>query len=125
MRKLILLAQAIFDEERLQIIKLLQLREMSVIQLADLIDRSQARVTQHIAVLRRAKVIKERREGKTIYYTLVPRILHELTNSWNTLLDESIGNLPEMNLIWKRLNSPHQSKAKPTHLPTERGRVKK
>jgi ArsR family transcriptional regulator len=114
MKKVITLAQAIFDEERLQIIKLLQLREMRIIELADLIDRSQARISQHIAVLRRAKVVKERREDKTIAYALVPKTLHELTTLWNNLLDEPIGNLPEMSGIWKRLNTPNSTKVKTT-----------
>ena len=103
MKKLVETASAIFDEYRLQIIKLLQIREMCVCELAAILNLSSSRISQHLAVMRRAKLVKERREGKWIYYSLVPKTVSEFTASWNQFLDADPDSLTGMRSAVKRL----------------------
>lgn len=112
MKKLVSLAQAIFDETRLQIIKLLQTREMCVCELAAVLNLSSPRISQHLGVLRRGKIVKERREGKWIYYSLIPKTLEEFNRDWNSLLKASNDDLTEMKAVLKRLQKADLVKIK-------------
>ena len=94
MKKLVETAQAIFDLSRLQIIKLLQTREMCVCELAELSNLSSPRISQHLAVLRRVVIVKERRDGKWIFYSLIPETIAEFNRSWDSLIAQSITSLP-------------------------------
>lgn len=44
--------------------------ELSVNHLADIVDRTPAAVSQHLAKLRLARVVTNRRQGTTIFYAL-------------------------------------------------------
>jgi ArsR family transcriptional regulator, arsenate/arsenite/antimonite-responsive transcriptional repressor len=112
LKKLVNLAQAIFDINRLQIIKLLQGREMCVCELAAILDLSSPRMSQHLAVLRRAKIVKERREGKWIYYSLIAKTLEEFNRSWGSFTDQSMDSVQEMKSLLKRLNAINLSQVK-------------
>lgn len=103
MTKLVETAEAIFDEYRLQIIKLLQIREMCVCELAAVLDLSSPRISQHLAVLRRSKIVKERREGKWIFYSLIPRTIEGFNQSWSQFFEVSPDLSPEMKIVIKRL----------------------
>jgi DNA-binding transcriptional ArsR family regulator len=58
------------DTTRVQILWALVDREMSVNDLAEHIDKPAASVSQHLAKLRMARLVRTRREGTTIFYSL-------------------------------------------------------
>lgn len=58
------------DPTRLKIINALLLSEMCVCDLSALIGINQSSVSHHLKTLRAARVIKPRREGKVVYYSL-------------------------------------------------------
>ena len=58
------------NENRLMILCHLGREEMSVTELNDRIDLSQSALSQHLAVLRKEKLVSTRRESQTIYYSL-------------------------------------------------------
>ncbi len=103
MTKLVETAEAIFDAYRLQIIKLLQIREMCVCELAAVLNLSSPRISQHLAILKRAKIVKERREGKWIYYSLTQKTIDDFNKSWNQFLDGSLDSVTEIKNLFKRL----------------------
>ena len=103
MTKLVDTAEAIFDPHRLQIIKLLQIREMCVCELAAVLNLSSPRISQHLAVLKRAKIVKERREGKWIYYSLMPKAMDDFNTSWNQFLESPLNGLPALKSLFIRL----------------------
>ncbi len=103
MTKLVETAEAIFDPYRLQIIKLLQIREMCVCELAAVLNLSSPRISQHLAVLKRTKIVKERREGKWIYYSLIPKTMDDFNKSWSQFLDSPLDGLPAMKTLFIRL----------------------
>ena len=69
------LCKALADPKRLMIINGLKEGPRSVSQLAEIAGLKQSNASQHIGVLRRAGVIRPRRQGNVVYYHLAtPRI---------------------------------------------------
>jgi len=64
------LFKALSDETRLNLIVLLYRRELCVCQIEAALGISQTKASRHLAILRRAGLLKARREGLWIYYTL-------------------------------------------------------
>lgn len=58
------------DPTRLQLLWALVRRELSVTDLADAVGKPASSVSQHLAKLRMARLVRTRRQGTTIYYSL-------------------------------------------------------
>lgn len=58
------------DTTRVQVLWALTDREMSVSELAGHVGKPAASVSQHLAKLRMARLVRTRREGTTIFYSL-------------------------------------------------------
>ena len=64
------------SSKRLKILNLLREKELSVGQVAMLLNIRQANLSQHLTILRERGVVKTRREGAVIYYSLSdPKII--------------------------------------------------
>lgn len=64
------LFRALSDETRLRIMVLLTEKELCVCQLEWALGLTQAKVSRHLNVLRNAGLVKDRREGLWIFYSL-------------------------------------------------------
>tara|TARA_B100001989_G_C24525551_1_gene458447 strand:- start:1396 stop:1740 length:345 start_codon:yes stop_codon:yes gene_type:complete len=64
------LLKALSNEKRLAIICALYKGERSVGELEEIVGLSQSALSQHLARLRRDKLVSTRREAQTIYYSL-------------------------------------------------------
>ncbi|MDR1026475.1 MAG: metalloregulator ArsR/SmtB family transcription factor [Lactobacillus sp.] len=62
--------KALGNEKRLQIAYILLDKELKVGDLEKLVGLSQSALSQHLAVLREAEVVKTRRDAQTIYYSI-------------------------------------------------------
>jgi ArsR family transcriptional regulator, arsenate/arsenite/antimonite-responsive transcriptional repressor len=58
------------DKNRLQIVALLNDRELCVCEMVELLATSQPNISQHIRKLKDAQLIKETRKGQWNYYSL-------------------------------------------------------
>lgn len=58
------------DPTRLRLILLLEQEELSVAELQDVMGMGQSRISSHLAQLKRAGVVADRRAGKNVYYAL-------------------------------------------------------
>lgn len=58
------------DTTRLKIIHALRIEELCVCDLAAVIDLSESAVSHQLRLLRNTKLVKFRREGKVLYYSL-------------------------------------------------------
>ncbi len=65
-----LLLKSMANETRLMILCQLNAHEMTVSQLLDSIELSQSALSQHLAILRREKLVKTRRDAQNVYYSL-------------------------------------------------------
>ncbi|WP_426517544.1 ArsR/SmtB family transcription factor [Diaminobutyricibacter sp. McL0618] len=58
------------DATRVRIILALRDQELAVNQLADIVDKSPAAVSQHLAKMRLARIVTTRQEGTRVFYRL-------------------------------------------------------
>lgn len=70
MKKELGLFKALSDETRLRIVALLSKRELCVCQLEWTLGLTQAKVSRHLTVLKNAGLVKDRREGLWVFYSL-------------------------------------------------------
>jgi ArsR family transcriptional regulator len=67
------LFRALGDETRLRIVALLSHGELCVGHLQAALRLSQPNISRHLAVLRAAGVVEDRRRGSWVYYRLLPQ----------------------------------------------------
>ncbi len=70
MNELITVFKALSDETRLRIIKLLEKGELCVCDITAALDMVQPKVSFHLSTLKEAGLIKDRKQGKWIHYSL-------------------------------------------------------
>ncbi|MCM8782085.1 MAG: metalloregulator ArsR/SmtB family transcription factor [Candidatus Omnitrophica bacterium] len=70
MKKYLDLFSALSDETRLRIMVLLSEKELCVCQIEAALNLPQAKVSRHLAVLRYAGLVRDRRDGLWVYYSL-------------------------------------------------------
>lgn len=70
MRQLVRTTKALADENRIRIIGALQGRELCVCQLIELLELAPSTVSKHLSILRNARLIESRKEGRWMYYRL-------------------------------------------------------
>lgn len=64
------LLKCLGEETRYRIIEALLFQERCACELPDIIKRTQSNTSMHLAKLLEADIIKQRREGKRIYYSI-------------------------------------------------------
>jgi len=79
---------ALADPTRRSLYERLRRREQAVGDLAKALAVSQPAVSQHLRVLRRARLVRERREGTRHYYRARPDGLAELRKYVESLWDD-------------------------------------
>jgi ArsR family transcriptional regulator len=70
MNELVSIFKALSDETRLRIIKLLERGELCVCDITAALDMVQPKVSFHLSTLKEAGLIKDRKQGKWIHYSL-------------------------------------------------------
>lgn len=58
------------DATRVRILFMLIGKEMCVCDIAQLLDMTQSAISHQLRVLKQARLVKYRREGKTVFYTV-------------------------------------------------------
>ncbi|HEX2938495.1 MAG TPA: metalloregulator ArsR/SmtB family transcription factor [Ruminiclostridium sp.] len=76
------------DSTRLKIINALMISEMCVCDISALIGMNQSVISHHLKILRSARVIKFRREGKVVYYSLCDEHINKLFRQGHTHVQE-------------------------------------
>src|SRR5437016_9812914 len=61
------------DPTRLRLLLLLEEDELSVAELQKILGMGQSRISSHLAQLKRAGVVEDRRAGKNVYYGLTSK----------------------------------------------------
>ncbi|HJW37330.1 MAG TPA: metalloregulator ArsR/SmtB family transcription factor, partial [Candidatus Udaeobacter sp.] len=62
------LLRLLADPTRLRLLLLLEQEELSVAELQQILGMGQSRISSHLAQLKRASVVSDRRVGKNVYY---------------------------------------------------------
>ena len=70
------ICQTLANPKRLKIINILRDKEVSAVNLLEILQVPKANLSQQMGVLRQKGIVEARREGKTVYYRLArPKIL--------------------------------------------------
>ncbi len=70
--------QAVAEDTRFRLVQLLSAGERCVCELQDELDAAQSRLSFHLKKLKDAGVVSDRRDGRWVYYSLVPEALDEM-----------------------------------------------
>lgn len=99
-KEIVKVLKALADETRLRVLKVLMQGEFCVCELVDALEVNQSNLSRHLAVLKNAGLVSDRKEGLWVYYTVAkdakPLVKKLLT---------TFGNLdtPRTRLDWERL----------------------
>ena len=74
------LFHALSDETRLRLVRELLSGEKCVCNLTESLDAAQSRLSFHLKTLKDAGLVADRREGRWVYYALVPETVAELVS---------------------------------------------
>lgn len=70
---------ALADETRLGILKLLMIREMCVCEIMVALNLTQPTASHHLNLLENAGLVKDRKEGKWVFYSIAdPKIIQNM-----------------------------------------------
>ena len=72
------LFRALADTTRLKILMLLEMREMCVCEIMVALDLTQPTASHHLGMLEAVDLVKDRREGKWVFYSLTNKRITKL-----------------------------------------------
>ena len=70
MRRIVRTTKALADENRIRILGVLSGRELCVCQLIELLCLAPSTVSKHLSILKNARLIDSRKQGRWMYYRL-------------------------------------------------------
>ncbi len=79
-KKLADLFKVFGDTTRIRILYVLFQSEMCVCDLAETLDMTQSAISHQLQVLKRMKMVTDRREGRTVFYSLADRHIENIIN---------------------------------------------
>lgn len=74
------LFKALCDTTRIKILYALSINELCVCDIADIVEMSQSAVSHQLRILRNMRLVKYRKEGKSVYYSLNDQHVVDLFN---------------------------------------------
>ena len=85
MYEIMAVTKALSDETRVRMLAALEGRELCVCQLIELVELAPSTVSKHLSILRGARLIESRKDGRWMYYRLAqkdsPKLITD-TLSW-------------------------------------------
>ena len=70
MRNLLAVLKALADETRVRALMALRRRELCVCQLVELLGLAPSTVSKHMSILKQARLVESRKEGRWMFYRL-------------------------------------------------------
>ena len=72
MASIVKILRVLADPNRLRILLLLESEELSVAELQEILAMGQSTISTHLSQLKQAKLVEDRRTGKSSLYRLIP-----------------------------------------------------
>jgi ArsR family transcriptional regulator len=88
--------KALADETRLNILEFLKGGERCVCEIVPYIGTSQSNVSQHLRILKDAALVTDRREGRSIYYSVMDERIFSCLETIEGLAEDSMKRLLEV-----------------------------
>lgn len=76
------------DKTRVKILYELMTEELCVCDIAELMNMEQSAISHQLRILKQAKLVNNRRDGKTIYYSLADDHIYSILNQGHDHISE-------------------------------------
>ena len=96
MREVMDVLKALADENRARLLFALKGGELCVCQLIALLDLAPSTVSKHLTILRAARLVESRKEGRWMYYRLSREFKTPCASKILVLLFKDMGNTPRI-----------------------------
>ena len=94
MRELMAITKALADEQRVRMLLALRRQELCVCQIVELVGLATSTVSKHMSILKQARLVESRKEGRWMYYRLPCDEAPEMVRQAMTWVFEHLGNDP-------------------------------
>lgn len=95
--------KALGEPTRLRIIKMLSVQGLCVCELSETLDMLQPRVSQHLKILKEAGLIREKKEGYWVCYSLDKKKMDDVWEGFNDFLSADLRELEGYGEEYKRM----------------------
>jgi len=99
-----LIFKALGNETRLKIIETLMIKEHNVSDLTQISNKDQTTVSRHLSTLVNAKIIRQKRLGRNIYYSIINVEMRDWLESTITIKRKTVEKIALRSKIQKFLN---------------------
>ena len=99
-----LIFKALGNETRLKIIETLMIKEHNVSDLTQISNKDQTTVSRHLSTLVNAKIIRQKRLGRNIYYSIINVEMKDWLESTITIKRKTVEKVALRSKIQKFLN---------------------
>ncbi len=89
-----IVAKAVADPSRVRILKLLEGGELCVCQITAVLGLTVGTISKHLAALRGAGLVQQRRDGKWVYYRIAERDINAYARSFLKVVATSLADDP-------------------------------
>jgi ArsR family transcriptional regulator len=96
MERLVEIFKVLGDTTRLKIVKLISAKELKVGDIVQILGLAQSSVSQHLARLRSARLVNERREGQVVYYSLNQENFFAFEHSCKIFMESDLASIAEL-----------------------------
>jgi len=104
MREILDITKALADENRLRILLALADRELCVCQIVALLGLAPSTVSKHMSILRQARLVESRKDGRWMYYRLAGRDAPKAARQALAWIRRSLAESPQTGRDANRLN---------------------
>jgi DNA-binding transcriptional ArsR family regulator/YHS domain-containing protein len=84
------------NQKRLEIVQLLQNKELTVTEMVDMLGMAQANISQHLSLLRQVRIVTTRKDGLRVYYRLSDKRIIAVIRELRAFLKSQFAREPEI-----------------------------
>lgn len=84
------------NQKRLEIVQLLQNKELTVTEMVDMLGMPQANISQHLSLLRQVRIVTTRKDGLRVYYRLSDERIVAVVRELRAFLKSQFAHEPEI-----------------------------
>lgn len=103
MREVLDITKSLADENRLRILMALRAGELCVCQIIELLGLAPSTVSKHMSILRQARLVEARKDGRWMYYRLADRNAPKPVREALAWLQRNLGQTAEIRRDEKKL----------------------
>jgi ArsR family transcriptional regulator, arsenate/arsenite/antimonite-responsive transcriptional repressor len=103
MRELMAVIKALADENRVRILMALGPKELCVCQIVELLGLAPSTVSKHMAILKQARLLDSRKEGRWMFYRLAEDEAPVEAEAMTSLVSRLLGDDPRVREDAKQL----------------------